>query len=238
MRLIFPRIRLPELVVVELVGVVDDPCSVNDVTALPPEVITTTTCSVVVRFGVVLGIVVEVEKVVGVLVDVLEVDEEEEEDVVVLDEEEEEVVDELVDVVEVELGVLVVEVVELVVEVEDVDGVEVVVDVLVIGILLVVELELNEVLELSELSPDDKLLNLGSPLDNETVTITVTSPSTHRQPQYPAIRSLTCPSLRNLRRYQSQKSKSSQPEYPSHALTRSILENGDLSIEEMLNSEI
>jgi hypothetical protein len=86
--------------VVELVGVVEDPCSVKDVTALPPEVITTTTCSVVVRFGVVLGIVVEVEKVVGVLVDVLEVDEEEEEDVVVLDaEEEEEEVDELVDVV-------------------------------------------------------------------------------------------------------------------------------------------
>jgi hypothetical protein len=175
--LIFRRIRLPELVVVELVGVVDDPCSVNDVTALPPEVITTTTCSVVVRFGVVLGIVVEVENVVGV-VDVLEVDEEEEEDVVVLEEEEEgKLVDELVDVVEVELVVLVVEVVELVVEVEDVDEVEVV-DVLVIGILLIVELELNELVELAELFPDNKLLNLGSPLDNETVTITVTSPST------------------------------------------------------------
>jgi len=237
--LIFRRTRLPELVVVELVGVVDDPCSVNDVTALPPEVITTTTCSVVVRFGVVLGIVVEVEKVVGV-VDVLEVDEEEEEDVVVLDEEEEEeVVDELVDVVEVELAVrVVVEVVELVVELEEVDEVEVV-DVLVIGILLVVEPELNELAELAELFPDNKLLNLGSPLDNETVTITVTSPSTHRQPQFPAIRSLTCPSLRDLRRYQSQKSKSNQPEYPSHALTRrcSILENG-VSIEERLNSEI
>ena len=226
---------------VELVGVVDDPCSVNDVTALPPEVITITTCSVVVRFGVVLGIVVEVENVVGV-VDVLEVDEEEEEEVVVLDEEEEEEeeeVDELVDVVEVELVVLVVEVVELVVEVEDVDEVEVV-DVLVIGILLVVEPELNELAELAELFPDNKLLNLGSPLDNETVTITVTSPSTQRQPHFPAIRSLTCPSLCNLCRYQSQKSKSSQPEYPSHALTRrcSILENGDPFIEERLNSEI
>ena len=226
---------------VELVGIVEDPCSVNDVTALPPEVITTTTCSVVVRFGVVLGIVVEVDKVVGV--DVLEVDEEEEEDVVVLDEEEEEeeeeVVDELVDVVEVVEGVEVVEVVELVVEVEDVDEVEVV-DVLVIGILLVVELELNEVVELAELFPDNKLLNLGSPLDNETVTITVTSPSTLRQPQFPAIRSLTCPSLRDLRPHQPQKSKSSQPEYPSHALTRrcSILENGDLFIDERSNSEI
>jgi hypothetical protein len=235
--LIFSRRRLPELVVVELVGVVDDPCSVNDVIALPPEVMTTTTCSVVVRFGVMLGIVVEVEKVVGV-VDVLEVDEEEEEDAVVLDEEEEEeVVDELVDVVEVEL--VVVEVVELVVEVEDVDEVEVV-DVLVVGILLVVEPELKELVELAELFPDNKLLNLGSPLDNETVTITVTSPSTHRQPQSPAIRSLTCPSLRNLRPHRSQKSKSNQPEYQSHTLTRrcSIFENGDLFIEERLNSEI
>ena len=173
---IFRRRRPAELVVVELVGVVDDPCSVNEVTALPPEVITTTTCSVVVRFGVVLGIVVEVENVVGVvdvlgeLVVLMVVVEE----VVELDEEDVEVVvDELDDVVEVELVVLVLEVVD----VEDVDEVEVV-DVEVVVMTLVVDIELSELVELAELFPDNRLLNLGSPLDNEIVTITVTSPST------------------------------------------------------------
>ena len=180
MKLIFRRRRLAELVVVELVGVEDDPGSVNDVISLLPKVVTTTTCSVVVRLGVVLGIVVEVENVVGVvdILVVLVVLEVVEEDIVELEEEDVDVVvDELDDGVEVELVVLVVEVRELVVDVEDADEVEVV-DGLVVITILVLDVELNELVELAELFSDNKLLNLGLPLGTETVTITVTSPST------------------------------------------------------------
>lgn len=208
--------RLAELVVVELVGDVGAPCSVKDVTAFPPEVITTTTSCVVVCLGVVLGTVVEVENVVGV-VDVLVVLE------VVVDDEDETLVKidevmlavkELDDVVEVELVVLVV----VVEEVEVVDEVEVV-ELLVVVMTLVNELESGELVELAELSPNNKLLNLGSPLDNETVTITVTSPSIPDQSFHPA-RTLTSPRLRRLCRHQSPKTY--QPEYASHVSPPSL----------------
>lgn len=152
--------------VVEAVGFVDASCSVI-VERISPllAVMTTTTCAVVVRFDVVVGdvvdgVVLEVDRVVDEEVEDEEDDDEDEEVVEELLEEDDEleVVDELLlTLVEVDVGV--VDVVDGVVEVEI--------------LLLVVELEVV----LVEVRLAVKLLNLGSPLDNEIVIRTVLTPS-------------------------------------------------------------
>jgi hypothetical protein len=152
--------------VVEAVGFVDASCSVI-VERISPllAVMTTTTCAVVVRFDVVVGdvvdgVVMEVDRVVDEEEEDEEDDDEDEEVVEELLEEDDEleVVDELLlTLVEVDVGV--VDVVDGVVEVEI--------------LLLVVELEVV----LVEVRLAVKLLNLGSPLDNEIVIRTVLTPS-------------------------------------------------------------
>jgi hypothetical protein len=159
--------------VVEAVGFVDASCSVI-VERISPllAVMTTTTCAVVVRFDVVVGdvvdgVVMEVDRVVDEEEEDEEDDDEDEEVVEELLEEDDEleVVDELLlTLVEVDVGV--VDVVDGVVEVEI--------------LLLVVELEVVLVeleVVLVEVRLAVKLLNLGSPLDNEIVIRTVLTPS-------------------------------------------------------------
>jgi hypothetical protein len=125
---------------------------------MPPDVITTTTSIVVVRFGVELvegGVVLDVEKVVGA-VDTDEDDDVEDDNHVIVDVEE---VDEVEDVLDVEI-------VEEFEDVEDVFGGFEVVD----GDFLLAEL-----LREWKIEP----LNLRSPLDCDTATrmVLISSPS-------------------------------------------------------------
>jgi hypothetical protein len=134
---------------------------VNVVRTSPLLAVTTmTTCAVVVRFGVelwevVVGVVVEVEDVVEGVEDEEDVDELLEDELLEGEDDDDEELEEVVD--EVLLTLVVVGVV---------DAVEIL-------LLVVVEFEVV----LVDVRFAVRLLNLGSPLDNEIVTRTVLTPS-------------------------------------------------------------